>query len=295
MYFNQPNPQAQMPRPMYPFFQNQTFQYAQMSQPKMTQTLTPEQINRLRQSGGGFSLQIPENEMLAALCTHKNNGQFDMIRNGDGTVTCKICGQTFNLLKRSQDEVKEATDVILDFLQSTKTMYLDIPEETARQYFQIIPLINRLPALYKLAVDDFAKYNGGTDLYNQNVNNGGFSALANLVSPAMGMGMPIMAGMMPDSNGAYPYMGYPQPQQMQPQVPVQQNPVMGGNPFGYYGAPAAPMYSPNMQMGQMPVQQNPAMGMNMNSQQQATAPAAPQAQASQPEAPVVQQTKQMNV
>lgn len=294
--FNQPYQQAQMPQPMYPF-QNQVFQYAQMSQPKMTQTLTPEQINRLRQSGGGFSLQIPENEMLAALCTHKNNGQFDMIRNQDGTVTCKICGQTFNLLKRDQAEVKEATEVILDFLQSTKTMYLDIPEETARQYFQIIPLVNRLPALYKLAVDDFAKYNGNSDLYNQNANSGGFSALANLVSPAMGMGMPVMGGgMMPGYNG-YPNMGYQQPQQMpmQPmqQAPVQQTP-MGGNPFGYYGAPAAPMYNPNMQMGQMPVQPQPQMGGGMSMpQQQAPAPAAQQ-QATQ-DTTVVQQTKQMNV
>lgn len=74
-------------------------QYKHFTRPKMTQVLTQEQINKLRNNDGNFDLRLSEEDIFRAICTHKDkNGQFALIENPDETV-CSICGQTFKTIK----------------------------------------------------------------------------------------------------------------------------------------------------------------------------------------------------
>ena len=124
--------------------------------------------------------------------------------------------------------------------------YLDIPEETAKNYFPIIPLIDKIPQLYVIAMNNFKKYDG-SNMVQQNNSPYGFGMLNMLTSPMMPMN-----GMYPQQ----PQMGFAPQQQMpgyQPQQPMMpgfapQQPQMnfaqpqmaGYNPFGYNPAPMAP-------------------------------------------------------
>lgn len=206
-------------------------QYAQRPVAKMTQTLTPEQIKKLKNTGGTFDLQVSQTDMLKAICTHKENGNIVLVENNDGTVTCPICGATFTVMAVEQEQVQDATRVVFDVLQTIKTMYLDIPEDVATQYFQLLPLLEKMPKLYQIAMSNFNKY----DNPNQFQNTGspyGFNMLSAVTNPAYGMGMqPMMA----------PNMYQPQPFQ-QPYQP--QQPMMGNNPFGYGYPQGAPGMMP---------------------------------------------------
>ena len=217
MYQNNNNFGGGMGYPQYP---NPGVQYAPRQQAKMTQTLTAEQIKKLRGTGASFDLHISQPEMWKAICTHKENGNIVLVENADGTVTCPICGETFTVSYLDNNQVAEAVAIVNDICQSVKTMYLDIPEEMATQYFQIIPLLNKLPKLYEIAKNNFNMYDQSNPVMQGN-SAFGFNALNAFTSPAFGQGM--MGG-----NPALYNPGYvPQPQY----YGVPQQPV--GNPFGY--------------------------------------------------------------
>lgn len=264
--FANPNPYGYPAQPQ-PFVQYG----AQPQAPKMTQVLTPEQQNRLRNKG--FDLRLTDEDILRAVCTHKSNGNIVLIDLGNGRMKCPICGEEFNLCEVDSDAVKQATDLILDFLQSTKTMYLNIPEETVSNYFQIIPLLKKLPDLYKMAVDDFNKFFGNTGSAYGMQRNNGFAMLNNMFSPMAATGGYYQQPMMqPQAPGMAPGYQQPmmQPQQYNPQMmnpamgmqpPAMAAPMMGGNPFGYNGPAVNQMgYQAPMMQPQVPTapQQAPA-------------------------------------
>lgn len=193
-------------------------QYAQRPQAKMTQTLTPEQIKQLKNNGGTFNLHISQTDMWRAICTHKENGNIVLVENGDGTVTCPICGATFSIVSSDQQTVQDAAKIVSDVLQTIKTMYLDIPEEMATQYFQILPLLEKMPQLYNIAMSNFNKYDNPNQMQAGN-SMYGFNALNAITNPAFGMGMPMYQ----------PQPGYQQqPMGYAPMMMPQQN------PFGAY-------------------------------------------------------------
>lgn len=248
-------------------------QYTPMAAPKMTQVLNQEQINKLRSNGGTFDLRVSENDILKAVCTHKDKGNFVLIENDDGTVTCPICGERFTLsTSQNIEDVETATNVILDVLQSVKSLYLNAPEETISNYFQMIPLLKKLPQLYKLAVDDFNKYYANANYMNSYANNSGFNLYNNILSPTgagiYGQPQPMMQ--QPMQGGAPMYQQNPammmNPQgfngmntmyQQQP-APMGVNPMMGANPFAYGSPmmqPTVPQPVPGMQQPQQPVAQ----------------------------------------
>lgn len=224
----------------YPGYVQPGMQYAQKPTAKMTQTLTPEQIKKLRGSGNTFDLHISQPEMWKAICTHKENGNIVLTENADGSWTCPICGATFTMSYTDKGKVEEAVNIVVDILQTVKTLYLDIPEEMATQYFQIIPILNKLPALYEIAQNNFNMYdtsstvNPGGSMY-------GFNALNAFTSPAFAM--PGMMGANPAMNPYYQQQPnyVPQPGMMY------QQPV--GNPFGYN----APVAQPQEAIAQQPV------------------------------------------
>lgn len=213
-------------------------QYTPRPQAKMTQALTPEQIKKLKGTGGTFDLHVTQTDMWKAICTHKENGNIVLVENPDGTVTCPICGETFTLSYMNNEEVTTVTSAVKDILQSIKTMYLDIPEEMATQYFQIIPLLDKLPKMYEIAKNNFNMYDQSNPVM-QGSNMYGFNALSAFTSPAFGMQQPMMMG------GGNPAMYNQGGYMPQPGMPMQQ-PMMGGNPFGFNeaGYQPQPMQQP---------------------------------------------------
>ena len=249
--------------------------YAQVTQkPKNTNPLTKEQLAELRQNGGGLSLVPTREEVLQAICTHRdlNTGESRLVSNDDGSVTCTMCGSTFSTLEVTQDQVKEATNVIIDILQNTKALYLDIPEDVCSNYFKIIPLVQKIPQLYKVASDNFKQYEGINPLSNEGSNNifARYNMLTGPVMPQYGYGQPMqyqpMYAQQPMVQQPMMDMNYQQPaynpQMMQM---VSEAPAAGTNPF--YG-----------QVQQQPVQQPAAAPQFTNINNAATAaPVAPSA------------------
>lgn len=220
---------------MYPQYQQPMMGYAPQVKPTFTQPLSIEKIRKMKNGGvKTFSTQITEEERDQAICTHKDpdrNNEFSLIDNPDGTSTCYICGKTFNVRQLTREEVKEVTDAMIDILQNIKTLYLDIPEQVATNFMMMIPLIERTPQLYELALSNFNKYDVGLHhQYNQN----GFAILNSILSPAAmmpgygyggmnpGYGMPQSQFSMPTQGMQQPQFGYPMQNQMV-------------NAFGYIG------------------------------------------------------------
>lgn len=219
-------------------------------QARNTQPLTPEQIAKLRQDSNAFDMKVYEEDMWRSACTHKElNGQSTLIANDDGTYTCTICHETFRMSDSTKADIEKAVDTLLDMLQTSKTVYLDAPEELIKQYYQIIPLLKKFPQLWERAIKNFAMYEGNS--FNNMLNPvgpgySGFAALNNLMS------------------NPYAYM-QPQPQapyggQMpyQPQAPQMQVPYGGQMAYGQQ----APWESPAPYGGQVPYQPQAQYGQN---------------------------------
>ena len=265
----------------YGYPQPYGYAQAQVPQPKMTQLLTQEQMNILAKQGRSNELQIDENEFLAALCCHRKDNKSVLQATNDGRVYCPICGATFNMVDGLTEEtVKDATEGILDVMQTTKAMYVDIGENVGKQFFQIMPLVKRIPALFRLASEDLARY----------------ESIGNMQTAQGASGYAVLNTMM-SGMGGYPY-GYPQ-QPMYGYQPPQQMAPQGYQPQmaqpGYAYAPQAPMNAAPMynqgyapQTAYAPQQDaNPFVATGAPAQQPAPMTPPPQQPANAPAAPVV--------
>lgn len=244
--------------------------------------LTDEQIKQLMQNTNNFSLGLTERDVLRAKCTHRKPGGMEdslLFDQNTGTVRCTICGYEFRPIEAdtSLESISDSVAGIVDILQTIKILFPTLPADAVGEFFQIIPLIEKIPELFKLAVKEFAK--GDVNAWNYSSNNmGGAAMFANLMN-AFGNG----------------FMAQPQPM-MQPQPqPFMNQPMMGqpmaqpnpmGNPFGYPGASQQPAgYVPTTPVGYAfnPTQATPV-------QPTVSAPATPAA----PETPVETVTTQVN-
>ena len=214
--------------------------YGGMAQPmqKFSNPLSADEIKRLQQKGQQFSLNVTEEEMLRGICNHRNaegTGDtlvFDPIT---GEARCTICGYKFKPIEAnvSPEEIKEDVERIVDILQTIKLMYIDLPADAAKEYFPIIPLIEKVPQLFEFAAKNMTKH----ETYNwqyANRNMGAVSMFNNLQN-IFGAGM--MA--QPQQMGFNPAMGQPQ---------MGFNPAMGQPGFGYPGA-SVPGAMPNPAFG----------------------------------------------
>lgn len=263
---------APNPMPGYnPVFYGQN--YAPRPQPRNTQPLTEEQIAKLKQKGNSFDWKVSETDLWRAVCTHKEkNGQTALVETApdSGIWHCTICGATFHMGLKTVEEVKSATRLITDILQTAKSMYLDAPDALIANYFQIIPILEKLPVLWERALENFNMYEGSqtTSVPIYGNYGSGFSALsgilANSWNPMMNGGYPPQqppAGYYPgyDPNQVPP--GYYPPQQPPAPpagyYPPQPTPGMvpGPNPFMYSGQPAPAAPAPGVMPGQQPPMQ----------------------------------------
>lgn len=235
------------------------------------QTLTAEEIESLKQTTEEFTLGITNRDKLISICMHRDlNGKSTLAPDPTtGEVKCLICGESFQLVDRCKEEdIQNAVDNLLDILQTTKTLYVDMPSDAARNFYTIIALIKKIPGLYKISTDNFSKHENAM---NQAW---GFQGAGNMLNEYNALAF-----------GYNPYMGsMVQPQMGMPQMggQVYGQPVQPGmNPFGFNGQPAAPGYAPQMNG----FQYNPTMAAP-------AAPAAPAAEAPKAEETVVNGTFQ---
>lgn len=240
---------------------------------KQSSTLSQEDYQKLMRKENQFSLGLTEIEMLRGICNHRTQDgtQDTLVQGPDGKVRCTVCGYEFMPVdsQTSKEDIEEATQLMVDFLQTIKLLYIDMPVQTQREYFQIIPLIEKVPQLFELAVKNFSKHEnyGNWGFRGQNMSAMNlFSMLSGALSDpnvgtmgAPGMGMPM--GGVPYGNPAMGMMG---------------NPAMGApmsNGFGFMGqgAPAGAPQGYNPQTNGW--QYNP----NQGTQQPPTVPDGAQA------------------
>ena len=261
----------------YPYQNPYMAQYgapiSQMPKAKYTQPLTPEQINRLRSSGDNFDIKVSQDDLLRAACTHKENGAPTLVSEGVNPVTgnevlrCTICGESFEMVEATEEEVQNAVNLITNLLQTSKTMYLDAPKTLVEQFYQVLPLLKLFPKLYTRAMKNFNMYESalGTSPMNTVAGTNGFQMMgAMLANPYAAMGYAPQQSMQ---------QPWGMPQQASMQQPMMQQPMQ---PWGY----------------QQPMAQNPMM-YNAPVAAPAPAPAVPVAPAV--EGAEVTQQKQFNV
>lgn len=256
-------------------------------QPKIMNNLTTEQIQQLQQQRTTFSLGLTERERLQAGCNHRSpDGTSDSLKYdpATGIAQCTICGYEFRPIDpdESPEDIQAAVDKIVDIIQTIKIMYPDIPGSAAMEYYQILPLIMKVPELFKFAAKNFDKY----EQNNWNYNNRSMGAIAmlNNMQSMFGMGgmnpgfvqQPMyqaQPNMAPNMAQGFPQGAYGAPQPMGPSNGFGYNAPMGGQQYqpqtqGY-------QYQPN-QTAQAPVQP------------QVTAPAAPATEGAKEETTVTQ-------
>lgn len=199
--------------------------YNQQGQvPKIDNYLSTEEIQRLMKQENQFSLALSEVDTLRAKCNHRRaDGMGDaLVEDANGLVRCSICGYEFKPAEigTTPETIQEAVDTILDFIQTVKLLYIDLPKESGAEYFQIIPLLEKMPKLFELAVKNYTTHNN-VNPYNYNNRNMSTMQLFGAIS-GMLSGQPFV----------------------DPNVAPQMNPNMGAAPYGYgmsqqpqYGAP----------------------------------------------------------
>lgn len=253
------------------FPQGTGYQYTGMpvAPQKINNVLTNEEIQKLIQKENQFSLQLTETEVLRAKCNHRTaDGMKDAITEDfDGVSRCSICGYAFRPLsvQTSVETIQEAVDNIVDVLHTIKLIYIGMPADAAAEFFQIIPLIEKIPKLFEYAVKDYTKHER-LDPYAYNNRNMSTLNLFNMLCGGMGMGMaPQQPGFDPNAAQAQAAPGFVP--QMQPGFaqPYGMPYGMPTNGFGYN----APGYVPQTNgFAYQPQPQAPTTD--------AAAPAAPQ-------------------
>lgn len=217
--------------------------YVYQEQPKltMTQGLTKEQLDSLRKNTA-FSLEISEEDLWRSFCTHRSADKFNVVPDEEGNLICSLCGTKF---KPYDGEVAEARDLVnrvVDLMETTKMQALNLPPNTIKEFFQIEPLIKKLPDLYERSRNDYKRALGVNENYIYGQDNNAFVQYQNMLNPMAGNGYYMDPAMMQQPMyGAQPMQqnyGYaPQQQPMMQQQPVYNGQQPQSNPFNINSAP----------------------------------------------------------
>lgn len=231
-------------------------------QTKQMNVLTADEIQTLMKQENKFTLALTQTEKLKAACNHRRaDGLGDsLVENPDGTVSCQICGYTFKPVDPAtsgEDYLNAAVAEIVDILQTVKMLWIDVDPQVLREYSQVLPLIEKLPQLYQIAVKNYSNhenYNSwayaGKNMSTLQM----FSLLSGLLNNA---GQPNQQQFQQASPQGMPGYGYGQ------QPMYYQQPQQFQNPFGVPGyQPQAQgyAYQPGMAAPQQPVTDQSAAG-----------------------------------
>lgn len=191
--------------------------------PLMTNPLTDEDRKLLAEKVDQFDLNVTREELAYAICTHKRDGKYDIVPANDGTgdVICKTCHARFNPNLVTPEYVQDAVDRILNVLQTLKYIGVDLNIDVIKQYFAMIPYLQRVPKLYKLENHVFNKYQEASPVQPTNTPNifGAFNMMTNPAVPMGGYGMYGQYGAPMGQAVQSPFMA------QQAQMMGQQNPL----------------------------------------------------------------------
>lgn len=235
-------PYGQQPNMGYPYYGMQqqampVYNTQPMKQPEYTNPLGAAKIKELLEKGnGGPKIAITDEDYIKAICTHRANGHVELVDMGDGKMRCKICGAEFTPVDdASLEDVKAATENLMNILHTAKVAWLDVPDKVATEFFQGLAVIERTPDLFKIAMSNFQQYNGH-NIQNTNMPINGFNIMNQILGPQIPYaqpyaqqpyGQPMPYGQV-DPYGAPVYGGYnPAAAQMQATAPGV------SNGFGY--------------------------------------------------------------
>ena len=251
--------------------------------PKQYNILSKDEIDLIMKKGAQFSLSMTKEDQLKAICNHrKADGTGDALTfdRETGIAKCAICGAEFVITdKCSIDDVQDAVDKMLDYFQTAKYMFYDIPRETAIEFYQIIGLIKKVPKFFEYAMKNFNQHEvniGSNNPYNQsimqrynNIGGFGFAPMYQQQPMGYGFGQPQQPQYNPAMAAGYPQAAYGQPQ------PNPFGYAGAGQPFGYQPQTQGFAYDPSQTQAQQvapTIQATP--GVNPAAQAAPTAPAA---------------------
>ena len=218
----------------------------------LTQLLTKEEEMELQKNPQHFHTKLSREEYLRSICTHKANNTFALEALPNGKHRCKICGAEFTLIPTDTaiEDIEAMCATFNDLFQSIKTYYPS-PSKDIKDFYLMNGFIDKIPYLWQVAAKLFNEITRNQNVLQQNNDNVGFAALANIFgagSPMTGMfpgaGAYYQPGQMYNNYGAQPYYGQGNPMgtptapysnQMPPAAAVQQP-----NAGMYYGNPPQP-------------------------------------------------------
>ena len=251
MYQNNYGPAMQQP-----FFNGYNgYSYGPRPAPKCTQPVTPELSKMLIQQNDELDIRISNTDKVRNWCTHKEppTGRLALVENQDGTVTCRVCGETFHIVEDPEKEIQAISDKAVDIVQTIKTIYVDAPEEFIKNFSQVISMIKKLPDLMKRANKNFGLY----EVFTGSVmpNNPGYNSFqaANGILNGFNVFQPQQMPMGMGMNMGMGYQPQPQPQAFFGQQPPMGQPMMGQQPQ------QAPAGYPQQQWAQPPVMGQPTV------------------------------------
>jgi hypothetical protein len=293
-----PNPQFYNYDPAYgqPMVMNQQPNY--MAKP----TLSKEEMDAMaNKPGNGLDLMnIPVEESYAGICNHiGNDGREHVHRLPDGTCECDICRKRWDPSVVTKEEVQDTTEKMINYMQNVKFANV-LPVQTVRDYFTLIPLLAKFPAVYEYTMKQVDRQMNGSSLYGAAPESSMYAQYRNVMYNAPyqqpmygGYQQPVYQQPM----GYYNQPQQPYAQPAQPGVnPMDINAGQVQNPMNYAAAPQpqAPVY-PQQPMNGYYGQQQPMYAYQQP--MQPAAPYAPQPQmapnyapAPQPKAPAPAQT-----
>lgn len=248
------------------YYQGMMYQ-GQPQKLNMTQGLTQEQMKAMRKTGG-FNLDISQEELWNAWCTHRYEDKFAVSVDEEGNMTCSICGTKFKPFDGDVNAAREKVNEVIDLMETTKMQSLTLPQKTIQDVFQIEPLLKRLPELFAQTKNEYNRVFGGGDGYVYGQENNAFAMYQTMLNPMAGNGYydPAMMNM----NQGYapqPMYGQPQMYNQQPQgqmYPGGQQPMYNNNGQPAYGyqqpynnGPMNPQQPPQQPQGN-PFNSNPS-------------------------------------
>ena len=209
--------------------------------PQNNPSLTAEEMKLIAsQNPSRIDIAISETDKYRAICNHKDQNKIDRVvqlNDGSGDVFCPICNCRWSSENLSKEEVKELCDKLISAMQNAKWVG-DYGVQLTREYFAMIPLLEKFPDLYEYAMKQFNKYcstNGYTSANDAAI----YSQYNNLMGFSSGYGY-----------NPQPQVYYTNPGQGYYGAPAQQY-------GGYQGMPMNP-YDPYA--AQAPIQPTPGVG-----------------------------------
>lgn len=229
---------------------------AMANQPRQTNNLTEDEIQKVIAKESQFSLQITETERLRAICNHrKADGTGDaIVEDEDGNCVCQICGYKFRPIDPSTtlESLQASVNEVVDIAQTIKLLFINMNKDAAREYWMFIPLVEKLPGLFQMAVKDWKQHESFNNFGYNNRNMGTMNLFQMLAGALYGQpyaqqgAQQAASGAMNMGMGYTPgFSGYGQPfMQAAPGMnPAYANPMSNGFGFG----PAPQQYNPAMQ------------------------------------------------